>query len=73
MRHRAINSSEWDEFEMKHCLDPQRPRAFFGDIVPALQASGQDVREMAKADAAIEVSGCMKYTVVEDVSIKQIY
>ena len=71
MRHRAIGSSDWEEFEMKHCLDPQRPRTFFGDMVPALQASGQDVRKMAK-EATIEVSGCMKYTMVEDVSIKQI-
>merc|ERR1712061_849770 len=70
VRHRAINSSEWDEFEMKHCLDPQRPRAFFADMVPALQASGQDVREMARADAAIEVSGCMRYTMIEDNSGK---
>merc|ERR1712241_648004 len=69
VRHRAIGSSDWEEFEMKHCLDPQRPRTFFSDMVPALQASGQDVREMAK-DATIEVSGCMKYTMVEDNSGK---
>merc|ERR1712241_194919 len=69
VRHRAINSSEWDEFEMKHCLDPKRPPTFFSDMVSALQASGQDFREMAK-DATIEVSGCMKYTMVEDNSGK---
>ena len=48
MRHRKSdsNNGEWDEFEMKHCLDPSRPRAYYGDMVPAMLASGQGGNSM---------------------------
>merc|ERR1712012_1380428 len=56
-------SGEWEEFRMKHCLDPQRPRP--RELVEAVLASGQDPRDMAKSDT-IMVSGCMEYYTVED-------
>ena len=55
-------SGEWEEFRMKHCLDPQRPRP--RELVEAVLASGQDPRDMAKSDT-IMVSGCMEYYTVE--------
>ena len=67
VRHRKTDTNDgaWDEFEMKHCLDPSRPRAYYGDVVPALQASGQDPRDMARHSDSIQVSGCMRYVTVE--------
>jgi len=56
-------TGEWEEFRMKHCLDPQRPRP--RELVEAVLASGQDPRDMAKSDT-IMVSGCMEYYTVED-------
>ena len=47
---------------MKHCLDPARPRP--RELVEAVLASGQDPRDMAKADE-IMVNGCMEYYTVE--------
>ena len=42
-----------------------RPRAYYGDMVPAMLASGQDARDMARHSDQIQVSGCMKYVTVE--------
>ena len=34
-------------------------------MVPAMLASGQDARDMARHSDQIQVSGCMKYVTVE--------
>merc|ERR1711988_1697997 len=48
VRHRRSTDNggtgEWDEFEMKHCLDPARPRP--RELVEAVLASGQHPRDM---------------------------
>merc|ERR1712024_410915 len=62
VKHRS-GGGEWDEFRMKHRLDPARPRP--RELVEAVLASGQDPRDMAKSDT-IMVSGCMEYYTVED-------
>merc|ERR1712117_496423 len=54
VKHRS-GGGEWEEFRMKHCLDPQRPRP--RELVEAVLASGQDPRDMAKSDT-IMVCGC---------------
>merc|ERR1712038_1276347 len=66
IRHRRSteNDGKWDEYEMKHCLEPQRPRPPRA-LLQAMQASGQDPKDLARDDS-VQVSGCMKYVTVEN-------